>query len=263
MKIEHRSIIERAERNGMLPSEIASELLEHDLINVCIDNIPGFWDRSEKAQQDAIERATLGVKDAVRVAISTIAANGVITIPIDIKQVKVDAKNLTVTAIVDSKDPKKHDLVDSAGHLCLLVMAPNDYDEGLDAITPDRDQREMPLHVSGFESLQERFANDGPGEAGNSQAVNEAPDELIDSIANDGKEFGEFTYIDAKQLVILHAAHISVEWLQHRLAVDTDQATALILRMLDDGVVVLHKEKASPIDNIYKVQAKLADLKAG
>lgn len=152
MKLEHRAIIENAERHGDMPSEAAHELLEYDLVQLCLEQLKGltapYNKLSEQAQQDTIERITLGVKDAVKVAIRIIAANGVITIPVDVKRVQVDASKLTVTATVDGKDPKKHDLIDSAGHLCLLVMAPDNYGEGLDGITPERDQKQLPLSAA-------------------------------------------------------------------------------------------------------------------
>ncbi|EKT4541512.1 DNA translocase FtsK [Pseudomonas putida] len=273
MKLEHRDIIARAQLHGLLPSEIAGELLEHDLVNLVLDQIPNFKDWSENTQQLTIERVTLGVKDAVHVAIRTIAANGVVTIPVDIKRVQVDAKHMTVTATVDGKDPKKHDLVDHAGHLCLLVMAPDSYDEGLDAIVPDRDQKEFPLHTSDLtgslfggkvhqaeepasqehplgtaEELAERTGNAGSNASDPGQPVN--------------KEFGDFDYDDAKQLIVLKAngKPFKAHWAQARLSISSDQATSLLLRLLDDEVIAVDKEGESALDHSYKVIATLEDV---
>lgn len=152
MKIAHRAIIQRAESEGLFPAEMASELLEHDLVQLTLDQLQGqtavYSSLSEQGQQEVIERVTLGVKDAVKMAIRIIAANGAAAVPVDVKRVQVDEKKLTVTLSVDGKDPRKHDLVDSAGRLCMLVMAPDEYGEGLDGITPDRDQRELPLSAA-------------------------------------------------------------------------------------------------------------------
>jgi uncharacterized protein YbjQ (UPF0145 family) len=274
MKMEHRAIIERAQRVDLLPSEIASELLEHDLVQTVLDQLRGqttnYGSLSEKAQQDTIERVTLGVKDAVHVAIRTIAANGVVTIPVDIKRVQVDAKHLTVTATVDGKDPKKHDLVDSAGHLCLLVMAPNDYDEGLDGITPERDQRELPLSAgamaearyrdlssreSDFDELEQRDLEQAPAQL--KQALQEHQ-QLVDSFPVD-KEFGDFSYDDAKQLIVLKASSkpFKAHWVQSRLAISSEQVTTLLLRLLDDQVIAVEAEGDSALDHSYKVIATL------
>jgi len=75
-----------------------------------------------------------------------------------------------------------------------------------------------------------------------------------------GKEFGEFTYEDAAQLVVLHATTVDVAWLQRRLAIDSDQATTLLLRLVDNEVIALESEGDVSIDNTYMVLAKLEDL---
>lgn len=263
MKMKHKTIIERAERNGLLPSELASELLVHDLVNTSLFELRNlkatFSKLNQEGQQEVIERVTEKAQMAVQVAIAIIASRGSITIPCEVKRIQVDAKNLTVTSTVDGKDPNRHGLTDSAGSLCLLVIAPEDYSEGLDFIQPDRDQAEMALSVS--DRLSSMFSG---------RSVDKATGEIHDPefaevgehVAHDPdvKEFGEFTYQDASQLVVLHAAHVSVEWLQHRLAIDSDKATSLILQLLDNNVIVLEKEAEDRIDNIYKVTAQLDDL---
>lgn len=251
MKLEHRSIIENAQRHGALPMEMAHELLEHDLVQLCLDqlkNLTAPYNKlSEQAQQDTIERITLGVKDAVKVAIRIIAANGVITIPVDVKRVQVDAAKLTVTATVDGKDPKKHDLIDSAGHLCLLVMAPDDYDEALDGIKPDRDQKELPL------SAAELAAGMGlnPGR--------ELPDDIVDAEFEE-PEFEEVGgigghTIDDITVIVLRKNTIDLGWLQSRFALDTDQANAVAIKLLDANVIVLDTEGETPDQNVYRVTA--------
>lgn len=270
MKLEHRDIIARAQLHGCLPSEIAGELLEHDLVNLVIDQIPNFRDWSENTQQLTIERVTLGVKDSVHVAIRTIAANGVVTIPVDIKRVQVDAKHMTVTATVDGKDPKKHDLVDHAGHLCLLVMAPDSYDEGLDAIVPDRDQQEFPLHSSDltgslfggkiFESSEQRDQESPLGTA-KDLAERTGSVETTQQVSM-GKEFGDYDYDDAKKLIVLKAngKPFKAHWVQSRLAVSSDQATTLLLRLLDDQVIAVETEGESALEHSYKVIASLEEV---
>ncbi|ANC03993.1 hypothetical protein AB688_18500 [Pseudomonas putida] len=270
MKLEHRDIIARAQLHGCLPSEIAGELLEHDLVNLVIDQIPNFRDWSENTQQLTIERVTLGVKDSVHVAIRTIAANGVVTIPVDIKRVQVDAKHMTVTATVDGKDPKKHDLVDHAGHLCLLVMAPDSYDEGLDAIVPDRDQKEFPLHSSDLTgNLFSGRIHEGAESSGQEHPLGTA-EELAQRTGNaessaqvhESKEFGDYAYEDARVLIVAKAngKPFKAHWVQSRLAIGTDQATTLLLRLLDDQVIAVDKEGESALDHSYKVIATLDEV---
>jgi len=240
----------------------------------------------------------------------------------------VDDKRLTVTSVVDAKDPNRNGLTAAAGHLCLLAIAPDDYNEGLDFIQPDRDQADLPLHTSELTgSLFDQAAKGtGPDEPeyANASATDElygaavtfviasqratvssvqrelkigcnraatlieameqegvvspmdhtgdrivlmqpAPASTNDSDVVDaefipeGKEFGDYTYEDAAQLVVLHAKVVDVTWLQRRLAIDSDQATTLLLRMVDGGVIQLETEAEQSIDNTYTV---IGDLSA-
>lgn len=254
MKVEHRSIIERAKLHGAMPVEFAHELLEHDLVQICLDQLKGltapYNKLSETAQQDTIERITLGVKDAVKVAIRVIAARDVITIPVDVKRVQVDATKLTVTATVDGKDPKKHDLIDSAGHLCLLVMAPDDYDEGLDGITPERDQKELPLSAAELAAgmvLNPELQPGTPEPADDQQPEAPASDEPAG-------DFGGHT-IDDITVMVLRKDTIDLNWLQSRFAMSTDDAQRAVLQLLDANVITLDTEGETPEYNLYCVTA--------
>lgn len=203
----------------------------------------------------AIERIAEGVHSAVQMAIRVIAANGVKAVPVEVKRVQADEKSLTVTAKADSNDPRKHDLVDAAGHVCLLVMAPDDYSEALDGFVPDRDQAELPLSAAelaagmGLEIKQEQQVEQAPQQE-------KAGDDPL------SKEFGDFDYDDAKQLIVLKAngKPFKAHWVQSRLAVSSDQATTLLLRLLDDQVIAVETEGESALDHSYKVTATLEEV---
>lgn len=337
MKMEHKAIIDRARLLDLSPSELAHELTAHDLVEAGLfelKNLHSPYNRlNEGQQQEVIERLTEAVNDAVRKAIAIISSRHVTTIPMMMKEVKFNSKQLTLTSIVDAKDPNRHDLIDSAGHLCLLVMAPDDYNEGMDFIQPDRDQPELPMHVSdltgslfdrngratttgpgpdepdgenytpltdpfyeravtfvvtsrratassvqreldiGFnraatllEAMEQNGVVSGIDHTGAREVLIEDPefaevDDAVDAtFMPDGKEFGEFTYEDAAQIVVLHAKTVDVAYLQRRLAIDTDQATSLLLRLVDNEVIQLETEAELSIDNTYKVIAELANL---
>lgn len=251
MKVEHRHIIDRAKLHGAMPAEFAHELLEHDLVQICLDQLKGltapYNKLSETAQQDTIERITLGVKDAVKVAIRVIAARDVITIPVDVKRVQVDATKLTVTATVDGKDPKKHDLIDSAGHLCLLVMAPDDYDEGLDGITPERDQQELPLSAAELAAGMGLNPERQPG-------APEQTDEPQPESPEPTGDFGGHT-IDDITVMVLRKDTIDINWLQSRFAMSTDDAQRVALLLLEANVITLETEGDTPDANVYRVTA--------
>jgi S-DNA-T family DNA segregation ATPase FtsK/SpoIIIE len=138
MKAEHREIIDRAKLHGYYPSTIAHELLERDLVNTVVTELRSvrvpFHLLKEDEQQEVIDRIAESVSEVTRVAISIIASRGAVSVPVDMKAIKVEAKTMTITAKVDGAEPNKHELTDAAGKLCLLVMAPSDYDEGLDDV---------------------------------------------------------------------------------------------------------------------------------
>jgi hypothetical protein len=279
MKMEHKAIIERAKLLDTPPSMLAHELLVHDLVNAGLFELKNlhspYGKLNEGQQQEVIERLTEAASEAVMTAIAIISSRNVTTIPMMMKEVKFNSKQLTLTSIVDAKDPNRHDLIDSAGHLCLLVMAPDDYSDGLDFIQPDRDQPDLPLHVSALTGnlfdANGRAEPTGPDEPDGEPVFTEAdvvdaelPDESAGApgttSTHEGKEFGDFTYEDAAQLIVLKATTVDVAWLQRRLAIDTDQATTLLLRLVDNEVIELENQADLSIDNTYKVVATLQDL---
>ena len=335
MKTEHKAIIDRAKILDTPPSVLAHELLVHDLVNAGLFELKNlhspYSKLNEGQQQEVIDRLSEAATEAVHNAIAIISSRNVSTIEVTMKEVKFNSKQLTLTSIVDAKDPNRHDLIDSAGRLCLLVMAPDDYAEGLDFIQPDRDQAEFPLHVSELTNSLFGSQSNGTSEQDNepefvgdqdplyAEAVqfvaetrrasisavqrklkvgynraarmlewmetqgivtpmdtNGGRDVLVTHSANIqdddivdaefvpeqtfGKEFGDFTYEDAAQLIVLKATTLDATWLQSRLAIDSDQASTLLLRLVDNDVIQLETEADLSIDNTYKVIASLDDL---
>lgn len=340
MKPEHKAIIDRAKGMDVPASYIAHELLVFDLVESGLFELKNlhspYSKLNEGQQQEVIERLTEAAEKAVHNAIAIISSRNVSTIEVTMKEVKFNSKQLTLTSIVDAKDPNRHDLIDSAGRLCLLVMAPDDYAEGLDFIQPDRDQHEFPLHVSEMTgSLFDGKAtgpdepdgdelpdHDGDGEdplyqeavafvmetrrpsisaiqrklkigynraarmlegmeqtgivtAPDSKGAREVLRPVLDQPLNDDdvvdagqvdaafeKEFGDFTYEDAAQLIVLKAGTkpFKGHWVQSRLAIDGDKAGILLLRLLDNEVIKLETEGATALEHSFKVIATLADV---
>ncbi|MBT9575098.1 MAG: DNA translocase FtsK [Pseudomonas umsongensis] len=344
MKTEHFEAIERAKLHGVMPSVLAHELLVRDLVEAAMfewQNIAApFSKLNEGQRQEVTDRVTEKVTTAVYTAVGIISSRSVDTIPLTVADAKFKAKSITVTATIDAQDPNRHGLIDVAGKLCLLVLAPNDYAEGLDSLTVERDQRDLPLHVSEMTgSLFERKAtgpdepdgeelpdHDGDGEdplyqeavafvmetrrpsisaiqrklkigynraarmlegmeqtgivtAPDSKGAREVLRPVLSQPLNDagtdtefaevgetrgleGKEFGDFTYEDAAQLIVLKAntKPFKAHWVQSRLAIDSDQVMVLLLRLLDNEVIQLDTEGATSLDHSYKVIATLADV---
>lgn len=267
MKAEHKDIIERAKLHDLMPSEIAHELLVRDLVEAALfelKNVHSPYSKlNEGQQQEVIDRITEKAKEAARAAVSVISSRNVSTIEVTMKEVKFNSKQLTLTSIVDAKDPNRHDLIDSAGRVCLLVMAPNDYEEALDSIQPERDQRDLPLHSSELTgNLFQPKESDEPSRLGSAEELDALvnvgrADDVVDA---EFKEFGEFSYEEATQIVVLHATVFDAAWLQRRLAIDSEQAITLLLCLVDENVITLETEGEQITENTYKVVANLDSL---
>jgi len=274
MKVEHNAIIERAKLGGYEPSMIAHELLVHDLVQAALFEFRNvrapFHSLNEGQQQEVIDRVTEAATKSVYNAISIISSRNVDTIPVTIVDAKFKAKAITVTAAIDAQDPNRHGLIDVAGRLCLLVLAPNDYAEGLDGIKAERDQPDLPLHVS--ELTGSLFGGGtGPDEPDGVKHPLGTAEELAERTGgydvlkaefDEVKEFGDFTYDDARQLIVLKAGTkaFKAHWVQSRLAIDSDKVSSLLLRLLDDKVVEVEAEGESALEHSYKVVATLADV---
>jgi len=216
MKIEHRSIIDRARNMGLLPSELAHELLVHDLVDTTINELrtlkAPYSSLNEATQQEVINRVTKAVQDAVLVAVRVISARGVDTIPMTVVDAKFKAKAITVTAAIDAQDPNRHGLIDVAGKLCLLVMAPNDYEAAMDDIVPDRDQKDLPLPAGDI--------LDGMGHGGD----------------DDSPEGDDPLYPDVVR-VVSETRRASISAIQRKFGIGYNRAGRLIERMEADGLI--------------------------
>lgn len=352
MKTEHRDIIERAKLAGFEPSMLAHELLVHDLVNMVlfeVKNIHSPWSKlNEGCQQEVIDRAVKSATEAAHTAINIISSRNVEVVEVKVIDAKFKEKAITITANIDANDPNGGALAKVPGKMCLLVLAPTDYDDGLDFIRPDRDQPDLPLHVSdltgnlfaggtgadeigsyddnvpdgedplyseavvfvietrrpSISAIQRKLKIgynraarilEGMEQVGIVTAMNtngarevlrpaltkptgaDEPDgehplgnaaELAERTggANTGadpdKEFGEFTYDDAKQLIVLksNSKAFKGHWVQSRLAIDSDKTATLLLRLLDDKVLEIETEGESAFDHSFKVIATLADV---
>lgn len=325
MKAEHKEFIDRAYLHGVSPMVLAHELMVHDLVEAALFELRNiklpFTRLGEDDQQEVIDRITEKASDVVRSAVAIIASRGATTIELTMKEVKFDAKKLTATGIIDAKAPNRKELIDSAGHLCLLVMAPDDYHEGTDFVKPERDQHELPLSASeivagmGLERQQEEDElQDGPdplyqealvfvretrrpsisavqrhlkvgynraarileqmetegvvtavNSTGAREVIAQAEQHPVDKILDEGsagstvmgKEFGDFDYSEAAQIVSLHGQVIDAAWLQRRLSIDSDRASSLLLRLLESNVIELEAEGESALEHTYRVVGTL------
>ncbi|HDS0925502.1 TPA: DNA translocase FtsK [Pseudomonas putida] len=328
MKVEHREAIERAKLHGTPSMSLAHELMVHDLVEAALFELRNikvpFGRLGEDDQQEVIDRITKQAEEVVWTAVGIISSRSVCTIPFKVADSKFKEKSITVTGVVDAQDPNRAGLIDLSGKLALLVLAPNDYADGLDGIKAERDQGELPLSAAeriagmgldlGLERQQEEDLSgydDSPQEgtdplyqdavqfvmetrrpsisaiqrhlkigynrastillgmeqtgivtAPDSHGAREVLRPVLTEPVNTGKEFGDFDYDDAKQLIVLKAngKPFKAHWVQSRLAVSSDQATTLLLRLLDDQVIAVETEGESALDHSYKVTATLEEV---
>lgn len=150
------------------PIELASETLGHDLLQVLLQEVralPDVWPKlNEKKQAAVIERFTSVVTRATTHAVKLIAAGGNPTISGILESVAIK-EGIKATFKVSQFDPMRHELIDSQGKVCLLVVAnAADHLGGMDQVKPDPDQGELLNGGGEFEDdVANAEAETGPG----------------------------------------------------------------------------------------------------
>lgn len=325
MKKEHKAIIQAAKRDGLLPSEVASNLLGHDLLEACLAQLnkfeTAFRKLSEKDQDAAIAGITNDLQPAIKNALRVLNAAGAEHVPFTLKGMKIDSK-LTVTGTVDGDDPNRHILTDKAHDKSeiLLVLYPRDYFDAMDQIEGEKDQKSLPLDddkpakkprakkqadepksieipkkflddARDFVTIQQNCTVAGVQnhmKCGYDKAVatldllraeglvtrtGEAPNDAFELVRNkqaaepapkDAEglptHYGDLTYSEVQQTVVLHAKAFYITWLSDRFKIDREQAEHLALRLLDDGIVDAISPEDAEDQVQYNVIATLADL---
>lgn len=70
--------------------------------------------------------------------------------------------------------------------------------------------------------------------------------------------YGELTYSEVQQTVVLHATAFELPWLAKRFGIDEDRASHLALRLMDDDVIAAMGDPEG--FTVYEVMIKLEDL---
>lgn len=145
-----RAVLAKAKKDGLKPSEQASEFLLHDLVEACLSQLKNYsvaWKNlSEKEQDASIHSLTDSLKESVTDAVRLIMAAGASAIPFKLKSLTIDGK-LKVTGLVEGDHPERHALTDKAHDKSeiLLILSPRDYFEGVDTIHGEKDQKSLPI----------------------------------------------------------------------------------------------------------------------
>ena len=150
MKYEHKANIDAANREGKSPSEIAHELLGHDLLKAMVTSISkpavAFSKMSEQQQEAVIEDLKKELLPAISTAIGVIASNNTHTVRMKLKKMAVGT-NYQITGQVDKTQDFIHELMDKTHDQSdvLIVLHERDYVQGLDGVKAEKDQKDLPL----------------------------------------------------------------------------------------------------------------------
>lgn len=209
--------LEQAEEPPALtPVQLASETLGRDLMQVLLQEIralPDVWPKlNEKKQAAVIERIRNSVERGTTVAVKLIAAGGNPTISGILESVAIK-EGIKATFKVSQFDPMRHELIDSQGKVCLLVVAnAADHLGGTDEVKPDPDQPDLLDKDDQFEDdVANAEAETGPG--------NQDP-----------------LYAEAVQFVV-RERRPSISAIQRELKVGYNRAARMIEAMEADHVV--------------------------
>ena len=161
--------MEQAEElQALTPIEMASETLGRDLMQVALQEmraLPDAWPKlNEKKQTAVIERLRSAVERSVTIAVKLIAAGGNPTISGILESVAIK-EGIKATFKVSQFDPMRHELTDSQGKVCLIVVAnAADHLGGTDEVKADPDQADLLDKGGEFEDdVANAEAETGPG----------------------------------------------------------------------------------------------------
>lgn len=229
MKQEHKAVISRARKDGMQPSEIASELLLHDLVQAAINQLSkhevGFRKMSEKQQDVVIAELQAELKASALLAARLIAGANTATVEMTLKDLKVS--NGQLVGIVKSTEENYNDLISKVQDKSdvLIVLYERDYFDALDGIQSDKDQKALELET---------------GEQGG--AVQETPAKKPRGGAKKAGDVAKAIEIPAKLLAdaiafVVTQQNATYAGLQNKLSIGLQKAERLFELMAEQGVV--------------------------
>jgi ribosomal protein S25 len=150
MNAQQKAVIDKAAKEGKLPSEITGEFLLHDLVQACIGQLSkhevGFRKLTEKQQDAAIAELTDNLKESALLAARIIASAGTPTVSGTLKKIAIDAKSV-LTVSVDGGEKYFNELISKTQDKSdvLIVLYERDYFDALDNIQSEKDQKSLPL----------------------------------------------------------------------------------------------------------------------
>lgn len=83
---------------------------------------------------------------------------------------------------------------------------------------------------------------------------------ITGTVTSDPDLYGELTYSEVQQTVVLHSTMFELDWLSKRFKIDEESASHLCLRLLDDQVIEAVLTSDLDAEPQYAVIARLEDL---
>jgi len=228
MKYEHKAIIDAANREGKSPSEIAHELLGHDLLKAMVTSISkpavAFSKMSEQQQEALIEDLRRELLPAISTAIGVIASNNTHTVRMKLKKMAVGT-NYQITGQVDKTQDFIHELMDKTHDQSdvLIVLHERDYVQALDAIKGEKDQKELPIETTSDQPAKGSKAKKSDPKTAAQPKAKEI--DLTPGLIGQAQEFAQ---------KFQNATHAG---LQNQLKIGFDKAEALLAKLEETGHV--------------------------
>lgn len=321
MNSAQRAVVAAAKKDGLSPMEVAAELMNHDITEVVLSLMRkrevAFNKLGEKEQDAVIAEIGAELKKITATAARVINSQGVECVQAKMKSLKIDGK-LTATMVIEGDEPNRHVLTDKTHDKSdiLIVLYPNNYNEGMSAHVGEKDQKPLDLEGDGkkpkakpkastekkieltpkliadgrdFVTIQQNASiaglqnylhvgydkadallklYEGEGlvkfvgtdQSGQYEIVRAGKTDAAIPAATDPDLYGELTYSEVQQTVVLHSMTFELPWLVSRFKIDEDRASHLCLRLLDDGVIRSWASADLDAEPEYEVIAKLEDL---
>lgn len=237
MKYEHKAIIDAANREGKAPSEIAKELLGHDLLKAMVTAISkpavAFSKMTEQQQEALIDDLKTELVPAVAVAIGVIVSQNTHTVRMKLKKMAVGT-NYQITGQVDKTQDFIHELMDKTHDQSdvLIVLHERDYLQGFDAIKGEKDQKPLPLDGDKTDKPAKRSGAKAAGEI----AAQVAPKKEIELPP---------TLIDQAQEFVRNAQTATTAGIQNQFKCNFDKGEAILAALELRGIVTAPDDKGN------------------
>ncbi|MHB0820093.1 cell division protein FtsK [Stutzerimonas stutzeri] len=242
---------------------MTADTLGRSLLEGLIQEIrimPNVWQKlPEKKQTEIIERLERQVRNAATIAVHTISGGERETVYGKLESVAVKDK-MKAVLVVNPNSPHKHDLLDAVNQDCLIIIGgAGDFLHGTDEVQADPDQNPLDLN-GGDADLSEPGAwnrDDGSRDTLDDSDIVDA--EFVPLL--EVEKFGGYTLTELSISITTKKTTLDQAYLQSRYALSTEQATRVILLLLEDGVIELETEDAEqPDNNTYRVVKKATEI---